>query len=51
MELVFDVYMPSELQAGLRGFTDTIRVTVESGEPGGSRGDFIEHMREALTEW
>lgn len=51
LKITYDVYVPSELSAGLRGFSDTITVTVESGDPGGTKEEFIEHIRESLAEW
>lgn len=48
---VFDVYMPDEPMAGLSGFTDTISVTVESGDPGGEPGEFGDCIKQALREW
>lgn len=51
MTLQFEVNMPSELAAGLRGFTDTVTVTVESGDPTGEPGEFAQYMRDCLAEW
>lgn len=50
-KLVFNIHMPSELSAGLRGFTDTVTIFVESGDPGGVPGEFEEHCKEMLQEW
>ena len=47
----YDIYMPSELAAGLRGFDDTVTITVDSGDPGRGEGEFEEFMRLALAEW
>ena len=47
----FDIDSPSEYAAGLRGFTDTVSVTVDSGNPGGEPGEFQEAMRTFLSEW
>lgn len=49
--LEFSVDMPSELSAGLRGFTDFVTITVESGDPGGEPGEFAQHVRDSLAEW
>ena len=51
MTLVFDISVPSELAAGIRGMTDTVTVEVESGDPGGAPGEFESHMKEALEAW
>lgn len=51
MELNFDVCMPSELGAGLRGFTDTVNIKVASGDPGGEAGEFESYMRNCIAEW
>jgi len=37
--------------AGLGFLGDTITLSVESGFPGGSPGEFEEHMIEALQDW
>jgi hypothetical protein len=47
----FHVDCPSELSAGLLGFTDDIEITVKSGDPGGENGEFEEYMKEAIQEW
>lgn len=47
----YDIDMPWDESAGLRGFTDRITITVESGDPGGEEGEFAEFMRESLAEW
>lgn len=51
LELVFDVYSSGEPAAGLRAFNDTVTVTIESGDPGGEPGEFLEAMRVFLQEW
>jgi hypothetical protein len=51
MKLEYAVDMPSDMSAGLRGFTDTIIVNVESGDPGGEPGEFAQYMRDCLAEW
>lgn len=47
----FNIAVPSEPSAGIRGFTDTILITVESGDPGGVPGEFEKHIIEALSDW
>ena len=47
----FDIYVPGEYSAGIRGFTDAITVMVDSGDPGGIPGEFEEFIIEALAEW
>jgi hypothetical protein len=51
MKLTFDVEGPSELAAGINGFTDKVTVVVESGDPGGEPGEFQDFIRQALIEW
>lgn len=51
MKIIYRIDMPSELAAGLEGFTDIVEITVESGDPGGEPGEFAQAMREALCEW
>lgn len=47
----FEIRVPSELSAGIRGFNDEVVVEVDSGDPGGVEGEFSEHMIGALREW
>ena len=50
----FDVYHPGERAAGIIGFSDTITITVESGDPGGDDSgehSFQEFMLTFLREW
>ena len=51
MKINYLVEMPDDFSAGLRGFTDTLEITVESGDPGGDPGEFAEFMRQSLAEW
>jgi hypothetical protein len=51
MKITYDVDFPAELGAGIRGFTETITVEVESGDPGGEEGEFAVWMRQAINEW
>lgn len=50
-EIIFDVCVPSERAAGILGFSDTIIISVESGDPGGDPGEFSDHILMALKEW
>lgn len=50
----YDIEYPGELAAGLRGFTDTVTITVESGNPGGYASgpdSFQAFMRGVLVDW
>lgn len=49
--IVFDVCVPGDYAAGIRGFSDTVTITVDSGDPGGEPGEFEAHIRQALVEW
>ena len=52
--IVYDVDFSGEMSAGLRPYTDRIRVEVESGEPGGDaegEDSFQAHMLRAIREW
>ncbi len=51
LKLVYEIGMPDELSAGIRGFTDEITITVESGDPGGESGEFASFMHDYLKEW
>jgi len=51
LALTFDVEHPGELQAGLRAYSDTVTVTVDSGDPGGSPDEFTEEMQKFLLGW
>lgn len=51
MKLTFEVRHPGEPAAGFTGYTETVKVSVESGDPGGRDGEFAEHMQQALAEW
>lgn len=48
---VFGVNHPGELSAGITGYSDTVIVTVDSGNPGGEDGEFEELIRSTLAEW
>jgi hypothetical protein len=43
--------VPSELSAGLRGYSDEITISVLSGDPGGEDGEFNEFVKDFLNEW
>jgi len=47
----FDVYYPGERDAGIIGYTDTIAIDVDSGDPGGETGEFEAFMASCLSEW
>ena len=47
----FDIEFYSDHDAGLRGFTDKVIVSVESGDPGGDPGEFEVYMEKALSTW
>ncbi len=53
MKFIFDIDFHGEPEAGITGYTDTVSIEVESGDPGGeyNPGDFVEHMMQALSEW
>lgn len=47
----FTIFHPGELAAGIIGFTDTVTVSVESGDPGGYPGEFESFIQDCLREW
>ena len=47
----FFIVYPSELSAGIVGFTDEITIEIDSGDPGGDKGEFEQHMLNALRGW
>jgi hypothetical protein len=47
----FQITHSGESAAGIIAFTDTIKIYVESGNPGGETGDFRRFMLQALSEW
>lgn len=50
----YAVEIPSELSAGIRGFTEVVKITVTSGDPGGDPAgpdNFREFMKQALRDW
>lgn len=51
LELVFKVNIPPDYSSGLNGVYDTIKVVVDSGDPGGEPGEFTEFMLGCLKDW
>jgi len=51
LTLTFTVEHPGELQAGIRGYSDTVKVIVDSGDPGDKPGEFALHIHHALLNW
>lgn len=51
MTLTFDVIHPGERGAGIRAYSDTVTVTVDSGDPGGVQDEFTEEMQKFLLQW
>jgi hypothetical protein len=49
--VILDIRHPGELGAGIRGYSDTVKITVESGSPGGEAWEFAEFMRQTVAEW
>lgn len=47
----FHIVVPSEMDAGIRGYYDEITVIVASGEPGGDADEFKEYVQTSLVEW
>ena len=51
LTLTFEVEHPGELASGMRGYSEKVTVTVDSGDPGGEAGEFALHIRQALEDW
>ena len=54
IKFIYDIEHPGEYGAGIHGFSDTVIVIVESGDPGGeSKGEdsFQDFMLQSLREW
>ena len=51
MKIEFEIKPSQDTDAGFLFLGDTITLSVESGFPGGSPGEFEEHMIEALQDW
>jgi hypothetical protein len=47
----YDIDFSGEMAAGLRPFTDTVKISVESNDPGGDAGEFEAFMMEGLRDW
>lgn len=47
----FEINVPDDLAAGLRGFDDVVHVEVASGEPGGDEKEFAAYIKECLEDW
>jgi hypothetical protein len=50
-QVTFKINHPGESGAGIRSFSDTITIEIESGDPGGDVGEFEEHLKQTLIEW
>lgn len=51
MRLKFNIEHKGEIGAGIRSYTDTVIIDVESGDPGGDNEEFMNFMQSALAEW
>ena len=52
MKLEYIVVVPSELGAGLRGFTDDVTIEIRDGSPDWeTTQDMTAHFRQAIAEW
>lgn len=49
--IVFQVSFPGDSSAGMLPYSDTIRMEVESGNVSGEPGEFVELLRQTLSEW
>ena len=49
--VTYKIDVPPDYSAGLHGVSDTVRLIVESGDPGGELGDFADHIMSALVDW
>ena len=47
----YEIYHPGKEGAGIRSYSETVTVQVESGDAGGERGEFVAWMQERLMEW
>ena len=48
---IVEIDSPQDLDAGIIGFTDTIVITVDSGDPGGAKSDFGTFLIDMFLEW
>ena len=51
LEIVYDVYNSGEPDVGIDSYSDIVKVSVESGEPGSEPNEFQEYMQKCLEEW
>jgi len=51
LTLIFDIEHGGEIGAGILPYTDVVKIIVESGDPGGERGEFRGFMDGTLSEW
>ena len=51
MTITYDINFRGEPEAGLRSYTDTVSIDIESGFPGGKSGEFEEFIRQSLSDW
>jgi len=51
MKIEFEIKPSQDTDAGFLFLGDTITLSVESGFPGGSPGEFEDHMLDSLKEW
>lgn len=51
LRLHYTIACPAEKGAGIVGYTEDVTVIVESGEPVGDTGEFIEACRQFLAGW
>ena len=49
--ICFDINDRGDMDAGIWGFTDVVSINIESGDPGGAKGEFEAFMRDALLDW
>ncbi|MFW6359336.1 MAG: hypothetical protein ACOC0N_09025 [Chroococcales cyanobacterium] len=47
----FSIDHKGEPGAGILSYSDSVQITLESGDPGGEEGEFEAHMRDALESW
>lgn len=47
----FRIESPEDKNAGIFPFTDEISITVDSGDPPGKEGDFVEEFRQFLCDF
>lgn len=47
----FEIGHPGEDGAGLFAYSEKVKVSVESGDPGGEQGEFADFMKSCLADW